>query len=33
MTSALQTYARKTKIAIDTLTFKTSVQQFNRDDV
>lgn len=33
MTSALQTYARKSLIAIDTLTFKTEVQQYKASNV
>lgn len=33
MTAALQTYARKTKIAIDTLQFRTDVRTFYEDDI
>jgi hypothetical protein len=33
MTSVLQTYARKTKIAIDTLRFRTEVRDFFEDDI
>lgn len=32
MTSALQTYARKTMIAIDTLTFRTEVRVIKVED-
>jgi len=31
MTAALQTYARATQIAIDTLKFKTNVREFDHD--
>lgn len=33
MTGALQTYARKTRIAIDTLTFKTNILSLSQEDV
>jgi len=33
MTSALQTYARKTQIAIDTLTFKTELRSIMHEQV
>jgi Dynein heavy chain. len=33
MTAVLQTYARKTKIAIDTLQFRTEVRNFFEDNV
>jgi len=33
MTAALQTYARKTKTAIDTLKFKTCVRSYGPDDI
>ena len=33
MTSTMQTYARKTQIPIDTLTFRTEVRQFHKDDI
>jgi len=33
MTGALQTYARKTRIAIDTLTFKTNIMSMDKEDV
>jgi Dynein heavy chain C-terminal domain len=33
MTSVLQTYARKTRIAIDTLRFRTEVRDFDETDI
>lgn len=33
MTSALQTYARRTMIAIDTLTFRTEVRHIRSEEV
>lgn len=33
MTSTMQTYARKTQIPIDTLTFRTEVRTFGKEDI
>lgn len=33
MTSAMQSYARKTMIPIDTLMFRTEVRNFTKDDI
>lgn len=33
MTSAMQSYARKTMISIDSLMFRTEVRNFTKDDI